>query len=270
MGLTYSSTQRNNDADEFLTPQELIKKCVWLLTRHYRPDQYFRVLDAGANRGQWGDVVRKVFPNAEITGVEIMDLPKPDSYDFWVQGDYLRWNPPDRWDVVLGNPPYSVRYRGKRESVAEYFVRKSLSILRDSGWLYFLLRSGWSASRIRLWKDRDFRTKPGIHQLHHYLEQYHVTPRPSFYKEDSRTSQYGTTKTNEHEYSLYSWWKPWWMQFGFSRELDWEYNREVGVTHLTEWTDYTDFLRHLGIPIISYGVGLPCVMLPDGTKMSVP
>lgn len=268
-GLAFSSVTRNSNTDEFLTPKNLIRNCLWLLTRNYDREDVFTVLDPGANLGQWGDVLREYFPNAYITGVEIMDLPKPASYDEWVVGDFLRWHPETTYDVVIGNPPYSVRYRGKREVVAERFVRHSLELLNDKGWAYLLLRTGWAASRTRLWKDRDIRTKPGIHQMHHYLEEYHVTPRPSFYAEDSRTEQYGTTKTNAHEYALFTWAKGWWPTFGFSRHLDWEYDRQVSwPLSYGEWIAYMRVLDNLGIPFNSYGLGVPCDESPEETLTS--
>lgn len=218
----YNDTTRNNDLDEFITPLGLRQRVVSLLARHAFNGP-FKVLDPGANLGQWGEVIKEIYPEAVITGVEIMDLPKPPAYDHWIIANYLDWTAEEKYDLIIGNPPYSLRLGGKKKVVAERFIRRSLSWLADQGWLYFILRSNIRHSRERLWKDRGKRTQPGLHQLHHYKEAWALSPRPSFYKEDVRQKEYGTTKTNAHDYDLFTWSSQWKNNYGYSLELDWEY-----------------------------------------------
>lgn len=220
----YSETQRNNDLDEYKTPTALAEACVRLLLRHYNSSDPIYVLEPGANSGVWGRAVRETFPNSFIVGVEYMTVPEEFKlpYDVYIDGtDFLTWVSPYRFDVVLGNPPYSLRVSGKRKSVAEKFVRKGLALLEPDGYLYYLLRSGFRHSLERYWWDGKARTIPGLHQSHHYMETFACVSRPSFYKEDARTEQHGSNKTNAHEYDLMVWSNRWRYPYGYAKELDW-------------------------------------------------
>lgn len=226
MTIQYDPTQRCNALDEFLTPQALVDAAVRLVARHADKEDELLVLDPGANMGIWGRTVRKYFPNAYIYGVEYMHMPEEAAvgYDIYLDGtDFLSWESPLQFDLIIGNPPYSIRVNGKREIVAEKFVRKGLSLLSENAYLYFLLRSGFRHSRERYWQDKKRRQIPGIHQTHHYMECWACTPRPSFYREDVRTEQHGLTKTNAHEYDLFVWHSLWNYLFGHALELDWDY-----------------------------------------------
>lgn len=230
MSISYSTTTRNNDLDEFRTPRALVEAAVKLLHRQFDTHETFFALEPGANTGVWGSVLRENFPHVFLVGVEQMIMPREykTPYDMYVDGvDFLSWEIPFTFDLVIGNPPYSIRTNGKKEVVAEKFVRKGLSLLCPTGHLYFLLRSGFRHSRERYWQDRRHRTTPGIHQTHHYKECWACTPRPSFYLEDDRTEQFGTVKTNAHDYDLMVWEAQWRYPYGFARELDWDYEHNI-------------------------------------------
>lgn len=63
--------------------------------------------------------------------------------------NYLDLNPKnsDRWDVIIGNPPYSL---------AQEFIDKSLELLAPGGRLIFLLRTNFLESQKRAiwWQDK--------------------------------------------------------------------------------------------------------------------
>jgi len=102
-------------------------------------DGKFKVLDAGAGTGIWGKVLKKKFPNLQfqLWGVDIQNLPNPKEYDYWLtnhdflseQGHLLITE--DSYDMVMGNPPYKY---------AEEFVRKSLDLTKDGGYVIMLVR----------------------------------------------------------------------------------------------------------------------------------
>jgi len=191
--MNYNPEVRNNAVDEFITPSRLIEETVKLLTRHFDRAAPIRVLDPGANLGQWGAVVRTLFPNAHIVGVEIMEIDRPSAYNEYYVHDFLTWETNQKFDIVIGNPPYS---RPKR-NIAEMFVRKSYDLLVPEGWLYFLLRTNFANAKSR---------SRGLFQTHKLTEMWFVD-RPSFYEQDPRTAQFGKKKTNMHDYSLYIWQK---------------------------------------------------------------
>ena len=107
-----------------------------------------KVLDPGAGRGVWGKALRLYNKTAHITGIDIQstaDLrPNPLIYNHWVLDDYLDWKTDDKFDLIMGNPPYKL---------AHEFVDKSLDLLAPNGQLVFLLRLAMleSLKRYKTW-----------------------------------------------------------------------------------------------------------------------
>lgn len=75
--------------------------------------------------------------------------------------DFLKDPDLGKYDVIIGNPPYSL---------AQEFIEKSLSLLRPGGRLIFLLRTNFleSEKRFKWWQDK---IPSGLYTLH---------KRPSF------------------------------------------------------------------------------------------
>ena len=61
-------------------------------------------------------------------------------YDGLVDHDFLTWETNNRYDLIIGNPPYYI---------AEEFVEKGLSLLCDTGVLVFLLKLSFVESKRR-------------------------------------------------------------------------------------------------------------------------
>jgi hypothetical protein len=69
----------------------------------------------------------------------------------------------DKFDVIMGNPPYQKKKPGfkKTEPLWNHFVKKSLSILKENGYLLFVHPSGWRDIKgrfrdvFKLIQDRD-------------------------------------------------------------------------------------------------------------------
>jgi len=81
--------------------------------------------------------------------------------DAVIIGDFLELDINKKYDVIIGNPPYSL---------AKEFVEKSLSCLKDDGVLIFLLRTAFleSKSRYEFWQQNPL---SGL---------YTLSKRPSF------------------------------------------------------------------------------------------
>jgi SAM-dependent methyltransferase len=109
-----------------------------LLPTAFTPES---ILDPGMGMGVFGKEAKKRWQDAFVVGVELNnDMPLHNWYDWNIRGDFLDISFDDRFDLVIGNPPYSE---------AETFVRQSLALLRPDGWLIFLLRLQFAESLTR-------------------------------------------------------------------------------------------------------------------------
>lgn len=188
--VAYSPTVRNEDLDEYLTPPKLIEATVALLP--FEPEEEFYALDPGANLGQWGSGVKTAFPNAHVTGVEIMEgITPPGAYAEWHTSDFLAWQASRKYDLIISNPPYSKPIK----NIAELFIRKSFGLIKPGGYLFFLLRTNFANAKKR---------SRGLFKEFPFKQELRVD-RPHFFKYDPRTEQFGTNKTNRHDYSIYIW-----------------------------------------------------------------
>jgi hypothetical protein len=231
----YDPNNRNVLLDEFLTPTELVKACFEqaiypLLGCMGGP---YTILDVGANDGRWGKMARSYLPDARIVGVEIMEgMSRPEEFDEWHTIDFMLFRPTYRFDLIVGNPPFTVKEpngtnkegkpKYKTKYKAETFVRHGLDLLTETGLLAFLLRSNMRHSVERYWLDKQNRV-PGLWQTNQAMHVWNCTLRGSFYREDPRTKQFGTKQTNAHDYAMFVWSKQWLNSYYIGRQLDWEY-----------------------------------------------
>lgn len=193
----YSETERNKDVHEYLTPPGLAKAMAKQI-----PSWATQVLDPGANNGTFGRALREEGFEGTLTGVEILSgLAIPKGYDYWYNPqDFIEWKAPKEYDAVICNPPYSKPRRG----IAGEFVWKSWQILKEGGYMIFLLRASFPNARCRV-DSHPERPHQGFFWKHPPRFRYTVMPRPSFYGHDKRTAQYGTKNTNTHDYDVFVW-----------------------------------------------------------------
>lgn len=100
------------------------------------------VLDPGAGDGVWGNVLKRECPSAAIYGVELREVRRPEVYTAWAVGDFLAGAAliEPSFDLVIGNPPYKN---------AEQWIRRSLDVVKEGGYLLFLLRLTFLESQKR-------------------------------------------------------------------------------------------------------------------------
>lgn len=124
----------------------------------------------------------------EVLGVDIhpTDIEPSHTFetyrdDFLGQGDDLgAWFNPGQYDIVCGNPPFSL---------AEKFIRRSLELVSPMGVVCFLLRLGFWESKDRIPFLKEF--KPA--------ETHVLSQRPSFYTDS------GIGKTDGTAYAFFLW-----------------------------------------------------------------
>lgn len=108
------------------------------------------VIDPGAGNGIFGKVIRSLYPDVFIAGVEkyIEEPLYSEHYNEWIRKDYIDFEPAftdsfvQSFNVIIGNPPYKI---------AEKFFWKSHTLLQhqEHAILIFLLRLGFCESETR-------------------------------------------------------------------------------------------------------------------------
>ena len=158
-----SATNRGavrREADFYATPQESI---VAFLSSYdgFKDDD--RILEPSAGDGAILKALRyHGFAFNHITAVEIREERSLYNWtDDVIFTDFLKWTPVEKYDVIIGNPPYSL---------AQEFIDHSLKLLNPGGRLIFLLRTNFleSERRFKWWQDK---IPTGLYTLH---------KRPSF------------------------------------------------------------------------------------------
>lgn len=151
------------------------------------PDM-FTVLEPSVGGGAWVRALRDCFPDVTTFGVDIDPDAKGleicdahylmDLAEFAVEAERQAQGS-KIFDLVLGNPPFVL---------AEKHARIALDLVKDGGWVVFLLPLGFLSSGER----QDFWER---HPLDRLLP---LVPRPSF-REDGRTAG--------QEYAIFAWQK---------------------------------------------------------------
>lgn len=148
--------------DRYYTPRWVVRQCC----DHVLPALKLEVgsiLEPSAGVGSFVRELRDRYPGACLHANDIDPYRYPEATKTFC-GDFLAFEPTARYDVVVGNPPYTR---------ALEFVRHALGLGTA---VVFLLRQGFLSSARR---NDFFRTRPPLHifQLAH---------RPSF-TQDRRT-----------------------------------------------------------------------------------
>ena len=159
-----SATNRGsvrNPYDFYATPINVVEN---ILSSFDISDRGVSILEPSAGNGNISRTIKKYYPNKYITSVEIREsevLNLAECSNEVKIGDYLTMDIPNKYDIIIGNPPFNN---------AIEFIKKSLTLLNDDGVLIFLLRTSFLESNRRY----DF------WQEHPVSGLYALSRRPSF------------------------------------------------------------------------------------------
>lgn len=114
--------------DFYATPVEVVEN----LFKHLDLNKYGnKVLEPSAGNGNVCEVVKRLYPSKVITALEIREEEMDNlsqCADEVIIGDFLKLDTDVRYDIIIGNPPYSK---------ALEFVEKSLELLSGGGQSFY-------------------------------------------------------------------------------------------------------------------------------------
>lgn len=160
MSATNRGTERKQ-YDFYATPINVVEN----LLNNIDLSQYgTKVLEPSAGNGNVCSILKERYPDKDITALEIREEELGNLImcsDEVIIGDFLERQEKSKYDIIIGNPPYSK---------AMEFVNKSLELLKEDGVLIFLLRTAFleSKSRYEFWQKNKL---SGL---------YTLSKRPSF------------------------------------------------------------------------------------------
>lgn len=161
------SREYRYEKGQFFTPIALRTPCWEHLPTDFVPR---RCLEPSCGSGEFLHDLQQRYPNVTTDAFDI-DATLIDSirlmFNCNIQCvDFLNYNITDKYDLIVGNPPYSELSKDKNysdyESIIEgrsnlfaLFIFKSIQLLNDNGYLYFVIPStllvSQSFHRLRQW-----------------------------------------------------------------------------------------------------------------------
>jgi len=175
MSATNRGSKRNKN-DFYETPQY----CITNFLNHHWLDNNAVIFDPGCGSGAFPKALRKSGYLNQIDAIDIDEMIyRIDEVDNKYFGNFIEFNPPYEYDVVIGNPPYCL---------AKEFVKKSFEIVNKNKFeIIMLLRINFLGSQDR----HDFWQKFPVNDI------YVLSKRPSFAENGK--------DTDATEYAFFVW-----------------------------------------------------------------
>ena len=140
----------------FFTPQTIIN----IIIKRINEEEITikNILEPSCGSGEFFDILDSNYQNTQITGIEmnqtifnkIKDMKLQNNQLNLINQDYLKWNSNQKYDLIIGNPPYFVmkksevdelfhEYMEGRPNIFTLFIIHSLQYLNKDGLLAFVL-----------------------------------------------------------------------------------------------------------------------------------
>ncbi|SEH29887.1 Eco57I restriction-modification methylase domain-containing protein [Chryseobacterium culicis] len=154
--------------DEYYTDSKIVDAVRNLIKEELNEKKHIKVLEPSIGTGNFVYAAKGLVAKSEIIGFEINETTAKIAKIFHPETDInlrsfetefisdtgLKIDPQEfknRYDLIIGNPPYGDHrgyYKGLGEEPSlskyeDYFVKRSLDVLKDGGTLAMVLPSGW-------------------------------------------------------------------------------------------------------------------------------
>lgn len=138
------------------------------------------VLEPSAGGGAFVWALRRLHYPGRIWAVELDGVERPRSTNGWSRGDFLDFDAELRFDVALGNTPYSRptgRLNGKGEPIVEEIasahILRAMALVKPGGVGCFVQTSGW-------WAAGQCPRRQELRDVYGEVDVLALRPRPSF------------------------------------------------------------------------------------------
>ncbi len=151
------NVKKNNGI--YFTPPSVIKVNIEYLSSYLKKD--IKILEPSCGSCEFINALLKENKSFKITGIEnnkqiydrVKDLYDKDNVEI-IYYDFLKWLPEEKYDLIIGNPPYFVmnkksvenefyEYFDGRPNIFILFIIKCLKLLKEDGILSFVLPSNF-------------------------------------------------------------------------------------------------------------------------------
>lgn len=152
--------------DTYFTPDWAVRQCIEDVVPFVCPVAR-TILEPGAGQGAFVKRLRERYPESNITAVDVDPYDWPEA-DVSIHRDFLTTRFDQRFDLTIGNPPFSI---------ALEFINHALSCSKA---VVFLLRQGFLSSQKR----------SAFFRMHRPSDVYIMANRPQFTDEGSDKADY--------------------------------------------------------------------------------
>jgi hypothetical protein len=137
-----SSTNRGYDrhkSDYYVTPKDEIRKFIKYSKEYIWYLQNYDILDPYAGGDKNNPMsYPEVLKENSMKNIDTIDLREDSKAE--IKTNFLEFNSSKKYDIIISNPPFNL---------ALEFIEKGLSLLKEDGYLIFLLRLNFFGSKIR-------------------------------------------------------------------------------------------------------------------------
>ncbi|MGL5956735.1 MAG: peptide chain release factor N(5)-glutamine methyltransferase [Brevinema sp.] len=150
LGYSYFYGEKFPVSEETLIPRYDTEVLVDAVKQYYKPQQHLKILDIGTGTGAIALSLAKIFPNAFIKGIDLVEQPfrnsqralklEEDRIKF-ERIDFLKQNlQSETWDCIVSNPPYLDGYDMEQLEDQVKNFEPHTALYAEQGGLHFYQR----------------------------------------------------------------------------------------------------------------------------------